>query len=64
MHLPRVGVRERGELEIDHHHTAKPPVKEDQVDPVPGSADAQAALPAHEGEVAAEIEEDGLELRA
>jgi hypothetical protein len=37
-------------------------VEEEQIHPVPGVADAESPLPADEGEVAAELEEEGLEV--
>ena len=62
VHLAGVGVRELAELEVDDDQAAQAPVEEEQVDPVPLVADAQAPLPADEGEVAAELEQERLEL--
>jgi hypothetical protein len=63
VHLSRVGVRELAELEIDDDQAAQTPVVEEQVHPIPGVADAKPALTPDEGEIPAELQEEGLEVQ-
>jgi hypothetical protein len=44
VHLPRIGVRELAELEIDDNQTAQKAVEEEQVHAVPRVADAKPVL--------------------
>ncbi|MGC4106205.1 MAG: hypothetical protein QM753_07595 [Thermomicrobiales bacterium] len=53
---------ELARLEVNDDQAAEAAVEEEQVNTVPRVADTQAALPADEGEVAAEFEEEGLEV--
>ena len=62
VHLPGVGVRELAELEVDDDEAAQPAVEEEQVDAIPLVADAEPPLAADEGEVAAQLEQEALEL--
>ena len=62
MHLPGFGVSETTDLQVDDYQTSQPPVKEQQVDPVPFVADAQTPLAAHEAEVTAQFQEEGLQV--
>ncbi|HEY5372813.1 MAG TPA: hypothetical protein VIK01_03965 [Polyangiaceae bacterium] len=50
------------QFQIDDDEAAQAAVKEHQVDPVPGVADAQPTLPTHEGKVAAELKQERLDL--
>lgn len=63
MHLTRVCVCEFSELEIDDHETPQPPMKEQQVDAVPGRPYAKTPLSADEREVATKLEQERFELR-
>jgi hypothetical protein len=58
VHLPGVGVCESPKLEIDHHKTTQPAVKEEQVYAIPFVVDPQAALAAYEREVVSEFEQE------
>ena len=62
MHLPGVGVSETTDLQVDDYQTSQPPVKEQQVHPVPLVTDAQTPLAAHEAEVTAQFQEEGLQV--
>ena len=62
VHLPGVGVSETTDLQVDDYQTSQPPVKEQQVDPVPFVTDAQTPLAAHEAEVTAQFQEEGLQV--
>ena len=44
VHLARIGVGELAQLEVDDHLGTQAAVEEEQIHPVPGIADAQAAL--------------------
>lgn len=56
MHLPRVSVRELTKLEVNDHQAAQAAVKEEQIDPIPGVANSEPALTAHECEISAQLE--------
>jgi hypothetical protein len=40
----------------------EPPIKEDQLDPVPFVSDAKAFLPGYKGEIAAEFQQEVLQV--
>jgi len=61
VHLPRVGVCEAPELEIDEHEAAQPSMEEHEIHAVPLVAHAQAPLASEKREVVTELEEEGLE---
>src|SRR5437899_778669 len=62
VHLAGIGVGELADLEVDDDQAPEPAVEEEEVDPVPLVTDAQAALAADEGELAAEFQQEGLEM--
>ena len=62
VHLPRVGVGELADLQVDDDQAAQAAVEEEQVDPIPLVADPQTLLTPDEGEVAAEFEQEVFEL--
>ena len=62
VHLPGVGVGEAAYLQVDDHQTSQAPVKEQQVHPVPLTADAQPPLPADEAQVVTQLQEEGLQM--
>jgi hypothetical protein len=62
VHLAGIGVGELADLEVDDDQAAEATVKEEEVDSIPLVADAEAALAADEGELAAELEQEGLEV--
>lgn len=61
-HLAGVGVRELADLEVDDHQATQGAMEEEQIDAIPLIIDAQPFLPADEGEVAAQLQEEGLQL--
>ena len=58
VHLPRIGMRELAELEVDDDEAAESPVEEEQVDPIPLVSDPEPPLAAGKGEVASQLEEE------
>ena len=62
MHLPRVGVCEAPQPEIDEHEAAWSAVEEDEIDAEPVVANPQAALSTNEAEVAPQFEQESLEM--
>ena len=62
MHLARVGVGELAEFPVNDDQASEPSVVEQQVDPIPLVADAEPALAADEREVAAELQQEGLQV--
>jgi len=62
MHLAGIGVGELADLEVDDDQATEPAVEAEEVDSIPLVTDAQAALAADEGELAAQLEEEGLEV--
>ena len=63
VHLAGVGVGELAGLDVNDDQATESAVVEEQVDPVPVVADAEPLLPAQEGEVAAEFQEEALEVQ-
>lgn len=63
-HLAGVGVGVGAELEVDDDEAAQAAVKEDEIDAIPDAADSEAALAADEGEVAAQLQQEGLQVVA
>ena len=61
MHLSCIGMGEPANLQVDDHQASKSPVKEQQIHPIPLVTDAQGPLPAHEAEIPAEFQEEGLQ---
>ena len=62
MHLADVGVAELPQFEVDDHQAAQTTVEEQEVDPVPLVADSQTPLPADEGEVLAQLQQERLQV--
>ena len=62
VHLPGISVGELADLEVNYHQAAEPAVEEEEVDAIPLVADAQATLATDEGKLAAQLEEEGLEV--
>jgi hypothetical protein len=62
MHLACIGMRELANLEIHDHKASQFAVKEEKIDAIPFTADAQSALATNEGEVAAELEQEVLKV--
>ena len=62
MHLPGIGVGELAKLQVDDDEAAQTPVEEQQIDPIPLAADAQAALASDKGKIAAEFHEESLQM--
>lgn len=60
MHLAGVGVGELADLQVDDDEAAQAAVEEQQINAEPLVPDAQAPLPADEGEVAAQFEQKAL----
>lgn len=58
VHLAHIGMGEAAELQVDDAQAAQAAVKQQQVNVVPGLVNAQAALSAHEGEVAAQFQQE------
>ena len=55
VHLAGVGVGELAALEIDDDKATEFAMKEEQIDAIPFVADTEAALPADESEIPAEL---------
>ena len=62
VHLASVGVREPVELQIDDDEASQSTMEEQEVDPVPSTADPQPPLAAHEREVTTKLEKKCLQL--
>ena len=62
VHLPRVGVAELAELQVEDDQAAEPAVEQDEVHAVPLVADAYAPLAGHEGEGIAHFQEKRLHV--
>ena len=62
VHLAGVGVGEPATLEIDDDEASELAMKEQQIDAIPFVADAEAALPADESEIAAELHEKPFDM--
>ena len=58
MHLACVGVSEFANLKVDDDERFQAPVKEQQVNAIPLVADAQPPLPANEGKVVAQFQQE------
>jgi len=62
VHLAVVGVGKFSNLQVDDHETSQAAVGKEQVHPVPFVADAQPLLPADKAEIAAQLQEEGLQV--
>jgi len=62
VHLPRIGKGEGADLEVDDHQAAQAPVEEDQVHAIPGVTDPQPLLAADEAKIAAQLQQEGLQM--
>src|SRR5271157_2465464 len=60
--LRRVGMRELADLQVDDDKAAQAAVEEQQVNTIPLVADPQSLLTPHEGEVAAQFQQEVFEL--
>ena len=56
VHLPGVGVGERSDFQVDDDEAPEPPVKEQEIDPIPRLADSEATLTTNECEVPTKFE--------
>ena len=62
IHLPGICVRELADFQINDNQTTEPAMKEEQVNPIPFSADAEPSLACNEREIVAELQKKFLEL--
>src|SRR6266581_2763910 len=62
MHLPRIGVRELANLQINDDKASQFAVKEEKIDAIPFAADSQSAFATDEGKVAAQLEQEVLKV--
>ena len=62
VHLARVSMSKLAKFEIDDHQAAEPAVEEKEIHTIPFGADTQASLAADEGEIAAQFEQEGLQV--
>ena len=61
VHLAGIGVRELAEFQVHDDEASKPAVEENQIDPIPFGSYAQSLLSSHEGEIAAQLQQELLE---
>ena len=57
VHLPRVGMRQLAQLQVNDDEAAQTPVKQQQVNAIPGLVNPQPALPPDKGEIAAKLQQ-------
>ena len=62
IHLSGIGVAEAPDFEVDDDQTAKPAVKEEQVNALPFVSDPEPPLAADEGELVPEFEQEVLQV--
>jgi hypothetical protein len=58
MHLPGVRIAEATDFEIDDDQAFQTSMEKHQIDPEPRVVDSQAALPADESKVVAELQQE------
>ena len=63
MHLPRVSVSKLAEFEIDDDKTAQLSMEEQEVHPVPLTADPEASLTSDKSKIASEFQKEVLPVQ-
>jgi hypothetical protein len=63
VHLAGIGVRELSALEIDDNEAAELAMEEEQINPIPFVANAEAALTPDKSEIAAEFQKETLQVQ-
>ena len=61
VHLPRIGMCEAADLQVDDHQAAQASVEQQQVNAEPLVIDAQTALPSDERKVATEFQPESFQ---